>query len=239
MGAGPELLRLPKPLECRFVERLNRFVALVECGGKPVRAYLTNTGRLKDLLKPGAKAYCVSRLSRRTEAWLIAVDEVMGPALIDTRVQERCFEEAVKRSLLPWLRGFDRVFRAPRVGDSVLDFMLEGGGARAFVEVKSAVLRTGPSGEFASYPDCRSLRGERHLRLLRRLAEEGLTAVAVFVAGLAGVKAFTPYDEGDPAVRPLLRGLASAGGLVKAVELTYDPTSSTVTLANPDLPVLL
>ncbi len=184
MTAGPELLRLPKPVECAVKYRLNRFVAIVPCHGRMIKAYLTNTGRLEDLLRPGVKVYCIPRTSGKTEAWLVAVDEVRGPALLDTRIQERAFKEAVTHSLIPWLEGFEVVRRAPRVEDSVLNYLLERGGLKAFVEIKSAVPRTGPSGELAAYPDCRSLRGERHLRLLRKLAEKGFKAVAVFVTGL-------------------------------------------------------
>ena len=37
-----------------FLRRLNRFVAEVEVGGKTERVHVKNTGRLKELLLPGA-----------------------------------------------------------------------------------------------------------------------------------------------------------------------------------------
>ncbi len=38
-----------------FLRRLNRFVAEVEAGGKTERVHVKNTGRLGELLLPGAK----------------------------------------------------------------------------------------------------------------------------------------------------------------------------------------
>ncbi len=235
-----KLIKLPPPTTCSIIKRLNRFVVLVECSGRERRAYITNTGRLRELIVKGVTAYCIQKPAGRTDYWLIAVEEVKGPALIDTRLQEEAFAVAVNSSLIPWLRGFKVVSRNPRMGSSTFDYLLQNEEGEVLItELKSAVLRTGPRGEYASYPDCRSLRGERHLRDLIALADEGMRVAVVFVTTLHGIKAFIPYDEGDPEIRALLRKLREAGGLVKALSIHYDPRESTVTLGKAEVPVLL
>jgi len=208
-------------------------------GGEVLRAYITNTGRLLELLRPGVRGYCLRGSGGRTQARLIAVDEVFGPALIDTRLQEMAFASAVNNSLIPWLLGYRVVSRAPKALNSRFDYLLSNGSEEMIVELKSAVLRTGPGGELASYPDCVSLRGERHLRELRELGGSGRKVLVAFITTLHGVKGFTPYDKGDPKIRPLLKELIKAGGLVKALSIHYCPKDSTIRLGDTDLPVLL
>lgn len=204
-----------------------------------VKAYINNTGRLEELLYAGAKGYCISKPAGRTEVRLIAVDELRGPALIDTRLQEEGFAKAVEKSLIPWLRGYRVASRNPRRGNSVFDYLLRSDGGELVVELKSAVLRAGPGGEYAAYPDCRSVRGERHLRELRELALSGARVAVVFITTLYDVRAFTPYDRGDPLIRALLKDLIEAGGVVKAVSFRYLPQRGAVLMWDPDLPVII
>ncbi len=235
-----ELIKLPQYRVCSVVRRLNRFVVLINCGQGIEEAYITNTGRLEGLLKPRVKAYCVPKHSGRIKYWLVATEEVGGPALIDTRLQERAFAVAVNESLIPWLKGFKTVLRNPRIGDSVLDYLLKDvRGRELVIELKSAVLRSGPNGEYSTYPDCPSERGVKHLKQLIKLAEEGKEVAAVFINTLSNVKAFTPNDDVDPRVRKLLRKLRSKGGLIKAITLTYDPRRNTIKLTNTDLPTII
>ncbi len=241
MHAVPhELIKLPPPTTCSIIKRLNRFVVLVKCAGRERRAYITNTGRLKELLVRGATAYCIPKPVRRTDCRLIAVEEVKGPALIDTKLQEEAFAVAVNSSLIPWLKGFKIASRNPRISNSTFDYLLRNeDGKELIVELKSAVLRTGPHGEYASYPDCRSLRGERHLKDLTRLATTGKQVAVIFITTLHNVKAFTPHDKGDPKIRPLLHNLRKAGGLIKAIKIHYNPKRSEILLKNPDMDVIL
>lgn len=39
----------------KFIKRINRFIALVDVGGKIYEVHVKNTGRLKELLKDGAE----------------------------------------------------------------------------------------------------------------------------------------------------------------------------------------
>ena len=41
-------------LEARFVERPNRFLTMVEYEGEIIRSHMPDTGRMKELLIPGA-----------------------------------------------------------------------------------------------------------------------------------------------------------------------------------------
>ncbi len=225
-------------LPCVVIMRLNRFVVLVDVDGVQKRAYINNTGRLLDILVPGRQGFCIrNHPQRRTEFRLIAVLDRGAGALIDTRIQEEVFAKLVNESMIPWLKGCVVARRAPKIGESRLDYILRCGGRDVFIELKSAVLR-GPD-DVAMYPDCPTSRGERHIGELIALAKKGLKGYVVFMAALPEVHAFTPYDAGDPKIRVLLREAKALGVGVKAIAIHYEPKDSVIVLDNPDLPVLL
>ena len=53
-----KVFRIDNPLECSIIERLNRFVVMVEIKGTNHPAYINNTGRLSKFLVKGRKAFC-------------------------------------------------------------------------------------------------------------------------------------------------------------------------------------
>jgi len=232
------LIRLGEVEECRVVKRINRFVAKVEIRGREYLAYVCNTGRLEDYLRIGKKGYCLwNSRGLKTQLRLFAVEEMGLGALIDTQLQMMCFEEALARDVVPWLRGYRVVRRNPKLGGSRLDYLLRRGRKILFTEVKSAVLRG--DHEYAMYPDCPSRRGRRHVKELIKLVREGGAGLIVFLACLPHVRGFKPNECIDPVMAKLLREAAREGVLVRALSLYYSPSDSSIYLDNPDLEVML
>ncbi len=212
-----KLVRMPV-VEGTFLERVNRFTARVLIGGREELAWMNNTGRLLEFGRGTSCECAVMPRPKKLGFRLIALDGV----LVDTRLQELAFRRAAERGLLPWLSG--EVRAAPRVAGEVFDFLIGG----RIVETKSAALRLG---DFASYPDCPTERGRRHIRALA-----GLGGLLVFTTSLRGIKGFRPCDEGDPELAALLRRLKGVLE-VRAVQFRY--SSGRVSLLNPDLPVFI
>lgn len=188
--------------QCTFLERLNRFVGLVDLGGSKEKVHITNTGRLYDILIPGTPCL-VSRINgKKLKYRLIAVKSGSHYAIVDTITQMKAFEASVNSGFLFYLKGCRVASRAPRIGKSILDYKIDCEDTSILVEVKSAVLR-GPRGE-AMYPDCPTLRGRRHVMELIRLASEGSKVMLVMIAAFPRAKCFMPYREGDPIVYDLI-----------------------------------
>lgn len=234
-SSGVELLRLPEPTVGEIIRRVNRFTVEVLVAGKIERAYINNTGRLAEYLVRGKKCFCLRKERGATGLRLIAVEDLNSAALIDTVIQMKSFEVALEKRLLPWARCAI-VAKNVKLRNSIVDYLLKCGGDFIYAELKSAVLR---DGVFAAYPDCPTLRGRRHIADLLEHVKAGGKGLILFVAALPGVSAFRPYVKGDPEVARLLGAAASAGVEVKAIALHYNPTTSTVVLDNPDLPVQL
>jgi sugar fermentation stimulation protein A len=231
------LLRVENPLPCTVVHRLNRFVVEVSLGGRHLRAHINNTGRLEGYLEPGRPGFCFPFARPiKTEVRLFAIEEHGLGAIIDTQMQMRAFEAAFHDGLIPWLRGCRLKGRNPRLGGSVLDYLLECGGRPFFLEVKSAVLREDGA---AMYPDCPTARGRRHvLELIRHVAEGGDGGI-VFLAALPKVQAFKPCVEGDPEMATLLRRAERVGVTVRSCSMFFRPGDARVYLDQADLEVRL
>jgi len=215
---------------------MNRFVVKVRINGALCEVATNNTGRLRELIIQGKRALCLPNPQGKTAGKLLAVEDDHGWAMIDTAWQMRCFEEAHQRKLLPWLNGMRLVKKNPRLGDSVLDYLLEDEAKTpVFTELKSAVFREEP---FAAYPDCPTLRGQRHLRELIRHTRQGGRSLLVFVAALADVPAFRPSWSGDPVVCSLLEEAALAGVTIRSLQLVLLPRVG-ISLQNAALPVIV
>ena len=213
-----KVLRLGRVKEAFFVKRLNRFVVEAELAdGSRIQCLNTNTGRLHDILTPGAKLLCSPKTGGRTSHRLLAASFDKGVSIVDTWSQMKVFEHLVENSVLAWLGECTISKKAPRVESSVLDYLLECDGEQVFVEVKSAVLRH--ERRYAGYPDCPTDRGVRHLKLLSAITQEGGRALLVFIAALPGASAFKPYVRGDPRIAEALEHAVSKGVEVRAVGL--------------------
>ncbi|AAL81322.1 DNA/RNA nuclease SfsA [Pyrococcus furiosus DSM 3638] len=211
-----KLMEVSPLFPCIFLRRVNRFVGLVRIKERIERALITNTGRLNEFMIPGRIGYCTPKAGGKTRYILLGFEDHGKIAIIDTRLQGKAFEKIIEKELLPELEGCRIIKREPRVGESRLDYLLECSKGEIFVETKSAVLR---EGEYAMYPDCPSVRGQRHIKELIKLARDGKRAMIVFIGALPNVSKFKPYKKGDPKIAELLKEALEAGVEIRALGL--------------------
>lgn len=238
--------RVPYPIyrldtyieRCIFLERLNRFVARVKCSGDlESLAHLNNTGRLKDLLTPGAEVLCSGIQGSKLKLRIIGtiVDRTWG-TLIDTKLQERSFIESIKLGYIPWLKNIIRIMRDVDVGGSKIDLYLESVDRnKIYIELKSAVyfFRHDHS---ARYPDTISLRGRKHIVELANI--EGARRIVVFIAAHPYASKFKPSRD-DPEISSILKYASSLGVEIRSVKIAINHVEKSIVLLDPDLPVEL
>ncbi len=220
--------------ECFINRRINRFMVDIVVNNERSKAYLCNTGKLLQLLKKGKKAYC---LESKKNMRLLAIEDYGEGALVDTYYQMKSFEKAVRLNVIPWLRNCVISKRNPRLGKSVLDYLLICDSYSVYTELKSAVLRLNDN--IASYPDTVSLRGRRHLKELIKYAALGGKALIVFVAALPHVSYFKPNDKIDPQILSLIKQALKKGVIVKAFSEYFEPQSKCIVLDNYDLQLII
>jgi len=142
--------------EASFVERKNRFTAVLDLGGRRVEAFLRDTAKMPEYLEKGL-TYLIERKEGGKLKWLVRGVRWKGHIVpLDSWLDE----EMAKL----WLR-FEgkRAERGPLVEGSRIDLRV----GEELVEVKGAHLFKGGK---AYFPDTPSRRAVRHARLL---AERG------------------------------------------------------------------
>ncbi len=176
-----------------FLERPNRFIALVETSGGVETVHVKNTGRCRELLVPGARVYLEPSENprRRTRFDLIAVVKPSTGVLfnIDSAAPNKVAAEWLARG------GYSKVVPEYSYGSSRIDFYMEGPEGRHLMEVKGCTLEVEGVGYF---PDAPTERGVKHLRELARAASEGYNAALAFVVQMEGVTQVLPNAATHP-----------------------------------------
>ena len=195
-----------KNISCgHFRKRLNRFTAEIELEAGIEAVHVKNTGRLKELLVPGAKVILsrADNTDRKTAYDLIAVYKPeLGLVNIDSQAPNHVVKE--------WLSEQDFMLIKPEhtYGSSRLDFYMERSGQRYLMEVKGCTLERDGEGYF---PDAPTKRGIKHLHELIKAAEEGYKACIAFVIAMPRVRRVLPNIETSPEFGRALEEAEKAG----------------------------
>jgi len=198
-------------IKAKFVERKNRFVALVELDGEVVSAHVANSGRLRELFTPGREVYLVEKEGEhRATRYDLALVKYKGRFVsVDAHIPNDIVAAAIDRGQLQEFGGYTVLKREIKFGSSRLDMLaVDGEGKKFFIEVKSVTLvRDG----VARFPDAPTERGARHLEELSKAVQEGHRGAVVFLIQRDDARQFSPNDETDPVFGETLRRLASTG----------------------------
>ena len=219
----------------RFLDRPNRFIAHVEVDGTVQVCHVKNTGRCKELLRPGATVYvewAAPGSARKTQFDLVAVENRGYVVNMDSQTPNRVFARwAEEGGYLPGLTGLsaETVYGASR-----FDFSYRRVGRKGFVEIKGVTLFDNAG--MAYFPDAPTQRGARHLRELIRAREEGYEAGVCFVLQREDVIGLRPNDRTDPTFGDALREASAAGVLLTAVMCHVTPEGFAITRRVPVWP---
>lgn len=208
-------------VEAELVRRLNRFVGEVAVAGERTLAHVPNSGRLRELLYPGARVLVAACTGRRKTAFDLLMAWSGGQLVsIDTRLPAMLIAEALEHGCLPELGPFTMLQREVRLGASRLDLFGDGPGGPCYIEVKSVTL---VEGGVALFPDAPTARGVRHLHELMRAAEMGYRGTVVFVIQREDARVLRPHEATDPTfAEALRRASATVGVLAYACRVTRD-----------------
>lgn len=216
-----------------FLERPNRFIAIVKTETGEQICHVRNTGRCRELLVPGTTVWMekAENPNRKTAYDLIAVQKGRRLINMDAQAPNRVFAEwAAAGNFLP---GIQTIQPEYRYGNSRLDFCIQTPDQLHLVEVKGVTLEQNGA---AKFPDAPTERGVRHLHELCRGVREGLDATLFFVVQMEGIQSVAPNDETHPAFGRALREAAAEGVHIVAWDCTVTPDSLTI---HRPVPVIL
>ncbi len=230
------MVKLGELERAKFVARPNRFAAVVEIRGTRVSVHVPNSGRISELLKPGADVYAapvVAGATRKTRYDLTLVEHGGKLVSVDSRLPPRLVVEAVERGRAVELSGYDKVDREVRLGESRVDMLLSREASEVYVETKSVNKVVDGA---ALFPDAATVRGAKHLRTLLSAVNSGHRAAVVFVIQREDAERLIPDEESDPRFCETLRRAVDGG--VEALAYRCSVTRSEIAI-HGRVPVVL
>lgn len=236
------MVHLPPDLvPVELAERVNRFAvrARAQAGGAPLYLHLANSGRMRELLLPGALGLADLRAApgRRTDGSLLLVRGAGRWVGLDAHLPNRLFAAALAAGELAPFRGAvswraevpaadPRAASDSRVGGSRIDFLV----GDCLVEVKSC---NRVDGGIALFPDAPTARGARHLRLLAAAVAAGRRAAVVWFVQRDDATRLVPWAEADPDFAAAAREAAAAGVEFHAYRCAVSPEAVAIAEAIP------
>lgn len=199
-----------KMVGARFLRRVNRFTAFVELNGREEIVHVKNTGRCKELLLEGARAFLeeADKEGRKTKYSLIAVYKGDTLVNMDSQAPNQMAAEALAEGKIIEIGEVDFLKREVKYENSRFDLFYQKGDKKGFIEVKGVTLE---EDGVAKFPDAPTERGAKHLRELIKAKEEGYEAAVLFVIQMKGVQEFRPNEERDKNFTEALREAEKAG----------------------------
>lgn len=189
-----------------FIERYKRFSILALVDDKEVWLHTNNSGSMQGLLAPGNKIIAsYSNNPKRKTAYTLELMEVNGVWVgVNTLTPNRMLEAAFKAKCLGFAKGYTSLSREQNLPEALrfageksrLDGLLTGPGKPpAWVECKNVTLVKEGT---AYFPDAKTERGQKHLRSLINLVQQGGRAVCFFLVQRGDVCSFAPAEFIDP-----------------------------------------
>ncbi len=206
-----------------LIKRYKRFLADVKLDdGSVVVAHCTNSGSMKSCLEDGAEVYLTpandpNRKTKFTWEMIKINGDWVG---INTSNPNRLVFDAVVKQEIDGLKGYSKVQREVKFGDSRFDIYAENETEKCFIEVKNVTLK---EGNYALFPDAVTTRGQKHLRTLMEVKSAGIRAVMFYVVQRSDVDIFAPAKDIDPDYALSLKMAVNAGVEVFVVRAKVSP----------------
>ncbi len=228
MATSKPLIAIPAPLvEGKLIQRYKRFLLDAELpDGTVLTAHCPNSGSLDGCKTPGMPVLLtdkgVSATAKHRHVWqAVQVDgHWVG---INTIFANRIVQQLLEDRVLKGLKTYAELRREVKYGNenSRIDFLLTAkDGTLTYLEVKNVTLRIGDEAQF---PDAVTTRGQKHLRELMAMVDEGHKAELVFLVQRDDCTSFAPADGYDPDYGDLLRQALDKGVKARAVMCRVGP----------------
>ena len=214
-----------------FIERYKRFSILALINGKEVWLHTNNSGSMQGLLTPGNKILVsYSNNPKRKTAYTLELMEVNGFWVgVNTLTPNRMLQAAFEAKRLDFAKGYSCLKREQNLPENLcfageksrLDGLLTGPRKTpAWVECKNVTLLHDGG---ALFPDAKTERGQKHLRSLIHIVQQGARAVCFFLVQREDACNFAPAKCIDAKYAELFWQALDAGVEVYAYKALVSP----------------
>jgi sugar fermentation stimulation protein A len=222
-----------KLIEARLLKRYKRFFADIEINSssKVEVAHVANTGSLKSVI-------LLSSLCPSQNCWITKTDDpnrklkynlqaVQTPegvwVGVNTSWPNKLAKEAFEKGVISHWKKYSEIKAEVKINkETRLDLLLSNSTKltkKHYVEIKNVTLK---KDDAAQFPDGVTERGQKHLRELMHLVDEGNTAEILFTVQRSDCNYFTTADNIDPEYGKLLRQAQKKGVKISAFVVKFD-----------------
>ena len=190
----------------KLIKRYKRFLADVElANGEQITIHCPNTGAMTGCAEPGVDVYfSTSDNKKRKYPNTFELSSTHKGDLIgvNTSKANHLVKEAIEQDKVAALSGYACLATEVKYGseNSRIDILLtDANKADCYVEIKSTTLLLNEETGLGAFPDAVTTRGQKHLRELMEMVEQGHRAVLLFLVQHTGIQSVTVADQVDPA----------------------------------------
>lgn len=186
-----------------LLRRYKRFLADIQLpNGEQITLHCPNTGAMTGCANPGDTVwFSTSHNPKRKYAhtWELTQTQAGDFICVNTLRANQLVQEALENQWISELADYQHILPEQKYGseNSRIDFLLKSDLLPdCFVEVKSTTLLT--ENGVGMFPNAKTERGQKHLRELTKIAEQGLQAVIFFAILHTGIERFEVAKQIDP-----------------------------------------
>lgn len=223
-----------------LIKRYKRFLAdVITPQGEVITLHCANTGAMTGCATPGDTVwYSTSDNLKRKypNSWELTETQNHEMICVNTLRANQLVKERLLTDAPPSLAGYEQCRSEVKYGNegSRIDFMLSAENkVNCYIEVKSVTLSEQGKGFF---PDAVSLRGQKHLRELINVVQQGERAVLLFAVLHSAIASVSPARHIDSNYAQLLMDAQRCG--VEIIALKAELFATHMTLTKP-LPIYL
>jgi sugar fermentation stimulation protein A len=217
----------PPLIKTTLSKRYKRFLAdVVSNEHGEFTAHCPNTGSMKNCWQEGDAAWLLDSQNPKRKyqyTWVLNQNLQGDWICINTHLANQIVSEGIENGILTELQGYESLQQEVKYGEenSRIDLLLtDTNKPDCYVEIKTVTLlesdvneKTGE--EFAKgagfFPDAVSTRGQKHIRELVTMVEQGHRAVLFFLVQHSGIETVSPATHIDPKYAELLNDAAQKG----------------------------
>jgi sugar fermentation stimulation protein A len=198
-----------------LIKRYKRFLADITLPDNTVHtAHCANTGAMSGCAEQDDTVwYSTSDNPKRKYpfSWELTHTKNNHLICVNTQRANQLVEEALNNDVIKELSGFNSLQREVKYGaeNSRIDVLLKfDDKPDTYIEVKSVTMLENDKGYF---PDAVTTRGQKHLRELIEMVEQGYRAVLCFAVLHTGINSVQPAKHIDPKYAELLEQALGLG----------------------------
>ncbi|WLS78220.1 DNA/RNA nuclease SfsA [Erwinia pyri] len=215
-----------------LIKRYKRFLAdVITPEGEMFTLHCANTGAMTGCATPGDTVWYSTSASltrKYPHSWELTETQTGDWICVNTLRANSLVKEALTLGTIPEFSGYDSVRAEVKYGaeKSRIDFLLQASDrVNCYIEVKSVTLLQQGIGYF---PDAVTVRGQKHLRELAKIAENGERAVLFFAVLHTGIEDVSPARHIDARYAELLAQARQSGVEVLCYKAQLSPDGMTL-----------